>query len=85
MPLTSSAEYDAPCGREGGHEVSGDGPEGEERADDAAAHLHQLPHLPERRRLIGSKSKWSDDEVAVPPQTLETANISSMRYLCPVL
>ena len=34
-----------------GHEASGDGPEGEERAYDPAAHLQQLAELPDLRGL----------------------------------
>ena len=39
------------------HEVTGDGPEGEERAYDSAAHLHQLADLADLRRLLRSNEE----------------------------
>ena len=51
---------------EGGHEVSGDGPEGEERAYDPAAHLHQLAELADLRGLLRSH-----EEVARSLQTVQ--------------
>ena len=63
---------------ETGEEVPGDGPEGEEGADDPATHLHQMAELSDLRGLLRSH-----DELARSPRTVQTITFINLTELSP--